>query len=311
MLLSIIIVNYNTSFYTLEALSSIFREKISADFEILVLDNGSQDDSFHQIKSSPLSNTIKLMRSAKNLGFAEGNNLLAQQATGEYLLLLNPDTVVLDKAVDRLLSFAQNYPKAGIWGGRTVYADGTLNPSSCWQRQTLGGLVCQATGLSSLFRKSYLFNPEGIGGWDRTGIREVDIVSGCFLLIRHSLWKSLNGLDPAFFMYGEEADLCLRSRQHGANPMVTSDATIIHHGGVSETVRTDQVVKLIRAKMLLIKKHFCSVEKPVARMLLTLWPLSRYIAHRMLAALGRKSSWDNAEVWAEIWKRRSEWVGKP
>lgn len=311
MLFSIIIVNYNTSFYTLEALSSIFREMVSSDFEILILDNGSLDDSFHKIKSFPLSKTIKFTHSENNLGFAAGNNLLAQQATGEYLLLLNPDTVVLDQAIDKLLSFAQKYPKAGIWGGRTVYADGTLNPSSCWHRQTLWGLVCQATGLSSLFRKSYLCNPEGIGGWDRTGIREVDIVSGCFLLIRHSLWKSLNGFDPAFFMYGEEADLCLRSRQYGAKPMVTSDATIIHHGGVSEKVRSDQVVKLIRAKMLLIKKHFSPAEKPIALLLLTLWPLSRYIAHKILAALGRRSSCDIAKVWAEVWTRRKEYVVKP
>src|SRR5690606_35725860 len=117
-------------------------------------------------------------------------------------------------------------------------------------------VFCVATGLSSLFRGSSLFNPEGYGGWKRDTVREVDIVSGCFFLIRRELWERLGGFDPAFFMYGEEADLCLRARKLGARPMVTPEATIVHYGGASERVRADKMVRLLQAKALLIRRHW-------------------------------------------------------
>lgn len=307
MRLSIIIINYNTCSYTLESIASVLREKKDDDYEIIVLDNYSNDSSVEQIQSSPIYENICLIPSDKNLGFAGGNNLAIKNATGEYLLLLNPDTIILDHAIDKLVAFAKNYPHAGVWGGRTLFADRSLNPSSCWQRQTAWGLVSQALGLSSLFRRSSLFNPEGIGGWDRQGIREVDIVSGCFLLIRRDLWEKLEGFHPEFFMYGEEADLCLRAREFGASPMVTSEATIIHYGGVSETVRADQLVKLLKAKMLLIKRHFGPFSQFIGMLLLSCWPYTRYLVHSLLKTLGRKSSLESAKVWNEVWHRRQEW----
>ncbi len=307
MLLSIIIVNYNTCDYTLAALESVFREAETDDFEVILLDNASHDNSVERI-TALFGEKIHMISSERNLGFAAGNNLAAGQARGEYLLLLNPDTIVLDHAIERLLSFAGEFPAAGIWGGKTVFKDGSLNPYSCWQRQTLWSLLSQAVGLSSLFRKTNLFNPEGIGGWNREGIREVDIVSGCFLLITRKLWKDLQGFDPEFFMYGEEADLCLRAGKRGAQPVVSSSAVIVHYGGVSETVPADKMVKLIRAKMLLIHRHFARGVVTVGCILFACWPLSRYIVHTLLLLAGREASREPAIMWREVWKRRKEWL---
>ncbi len=307
MLLSIIIVNFNTPEYTLETLASVFAECEIDDFEVIVLDNASLDNSVERIRDS-FGEKIHLIHSETNLGFAAGNNLAVTHAKGEYILLLNPDTVILDHAVDKLLHFARQYPDAGIWGGKTVFSDGSLNPYSCWQRQTLWSLFSQVAGLTSLFRKSSLFNPEGLGGWNREGIRDVDIVSGCFLLITQKLWNDLQGFDPDFFMYGEEADLCLRAKKKGAQPMVSSQATIVHYGGVSEKNPSDKLVKLIKAKILLIHRHFRPNTIQIGIVLFACWPLSRYVAHGFLAMVGRKSSSEPFRVWREVWKRRKEWL---
>ncbi len=147
-----------------------------------------------------------------------------------------------------------------------------------------------------------------MGGQDFTGSKKVDIVSGCFFLIKRELWQQLEGFDPAFFMYGEEADLCFRAQKKGAQPIVTSGATIIHYGGASEKVRTDKLVRLINAKMLLIKRHFAPYSVHLGIMLLAAWPLSRYFAHTIAAVLGRSASSEPSRVWGEVWQRREEWL---
>ncbi len=137
--------------------------------------------------------------------------LAAHHANGRYILLLNPDTVVLNGAIDKLVEFARLNPKARIWGGRTLFADGTLNPSSCWKRMTFWNQFCRATGLTGILLEYDLFNGEASAAGHRDNVRQVDIVSGCFFLIGRELWEALDGFDPDFFMYGEEADLCLRA----------------------------------------------------------------------------------------------------
>ena len=306
-MLSIVIISYNTKAETLECLRSIFGEAKQFSYEIIVLDNASTDNSVPAIQQE-FGERIQLITSKTNLGFAGGNNTAAQHAKGEYLLLLNPDTVILDGAIDKLVAFASSTPDAGIWGGKTLFSDMSLNPASCWMQQTLWSLTCQAFGFSSLFRRSTLFNPEGIGGWDRKGVREVDIVSGCFFLIRHDLWKKLNGFHPDFFMYGEEADLCLRAREYGAHPVVTDDATIIHLGGASEKIQAEKLVRLLKAKVLLVFRHFPPHLKNLGIFLLSCWPLTRFLAHLIASALGRNSSSLRKQMWHTVWSRRKEWL---
>jgi len=305
--LSIIVVSYETREMTLECLRSVFAETRETEFELLVVDNASSDGSADAIEAE-FGDRVRLIRSVENLGFAGGNNLAAEEARGELFLLLNPDTVVLRRAIDRLVAFARERPQAGIWGGRTVFADGTLNPASCWRRMTLWGLLSCAAGLSSVFRSSPIFNPEAYGGWARDAIRQVDIVSGCFLLIRRSLWEELAGFDRAFFMYGEEADLCLRARRLGARPVVTPEATIIHYGGASERVPADKIVRLLRAKGLLIDRHMGWGRRRASHLLLGAWPLTRSLYARIRRGVDRRAvERSSADAWALVWRRRREW----
>ena len=303
---SILVVSYNTCAMTRAALDSILAETKDVSYEVIAVDNASTDGSAAMIAAHPLR--PEFIRLSENRGFARANNLAARRARGRYLLLLNPDTLVLDSAIDKLVAFAKTEPKARIWGGRTLYACGSLNPSSCWGRMTLWNLFCRASGLTGLFPGHQIFNGEAYGGWQRDTVRHVDIVSGCLFLIEKELWDGLNGFDPLFFMYGEEADLCLRAHAFSARPMITPHATIIHYGGASESARAGKMVRLLAAKVSLVDRHWQPLLVPLGRALLAAWPLTRLIATSVRAALVPSASkLETADAWRQIWRRRNEW----
>ena len=173
---------------------------------------------------------------------------------------------------------------------------------------TLWSHLCRLTGMTRIARGSELFNPETYGQWPRDRVREVDIVVGCLFLMRRADWDALGGFDPAFTMYGEEADLCLRAKARGMRPLFTPEAEIIHYGGASETVQADKMVRIMRAKTELIKRHAPAATRALERRLFALWPKSRQMASAALARMGRGAHHaDAARVWAEIWARRAEW----
>lgn len=307
MRLSIIVVSYNTAAMTVAALRSVVAETLLSDYELIVVDNASSDGSAEQIAAAGLP--LRLIRLGDNVGFARANVVAAAGATGDVLLLLNPDTVVRANAIDRLVAFADANPGAGIWGGRTVFAGGRLNASCCWRRSGPWNALCRALGLTGLLPRSPIFNAEAYGGWQRDRVRAVDIVSGCFFLIRRSLWDRLGGFDPAFFMYGEEADLCARARKLGARPLFTPYAEIVHHGGASEPVRALKMQKLLAAKALLVRRHWHPATQPLGLALLALWPLSRALALRLADALRGRCEHDAASAcWREIWRGRRNWL---
>lgn len=298
---SIIVISYNTREMTLECLRSVVAQT-SIPYELIVVDNASNDGSAEAIAAE--FPDIKFLPETENHGFALANNIAVTHATTDYVLLLNPDTVVLDQAIDRIFFFSQKMPEARIWGGRTVFADHSLSPASCWGRMTLWSLFCQSSGMSSLLPKSALFNPEAMGGWLRDSIRQVDIVTGCFLLIARADWDVLGGFDETFFMYGEEADLCLRAQEQlGAKPHISPEACIVHYGGASEKVQSDKMVRLLSAKIELIARHFPSWQRPLARFVLHMWPASRKLGLAILRPGSEK-----ARTWAEIWHRRVDWA---
>lgn len=302
--LSILVVSFNTRELTLACLESIEAQTRDITWELLVVDNDSTDGSADAIAER--FPRARVIRPGRNLGFAAANNLAAGHARGERLLLLNPDTVVLDGAIQKLHAFAVSQPAADICGGRTRFPDGSLNPASCWRAPTLWSVLCAGTGLTRLFPHSALFAPESYGGWQRNSVREVEIVSGCFLMIHRFLWDRLGGFDPAFFMYGEEADLCLRAQHLGARCLICPDAEIVHHGGASERVRADKMVRLFEAKAKLFARHWGTLSRPLGVLGIDLWAASRMLG---LAAMRRIRPHHASahEAWRAIWRRRNEW----
>lgn len=303
---SIIIVSYNTKIMTLECIASVYEQTQISSFEIIVYDNLSCDDSAQAI-SEQFPGVI-LIAAQENIGFAMGNNEAIKHAKGDYVLLLNPDTLVLNAAIDNLIQFAKINPSAGIWGGRTLFGDKSLNANSCFRKMSIWNQFCRASGLAAICKNNRVFNTEEYGGWQRDTIRNVDIVCGCFLLIKRSMWDTLKGFDKRFFMYAEEADLCLRAHQLGASPIITPDATIIHYGGASESVRSDKMVRLLSAKSELLHIHWSNWKKPIGKFLLKSWVGSRILALKILSLQSKEKYCANLSSWQEIWSRSDEWI---
>lgn len=300
---SVIVVSYNTRAMTLACLRSV-ADQTTVPYELIVVDNASGDGSADAI--GECAPGAMLLAEPTNHGFAAANNIAARAASAPRLLLLNPDTVVLDGAIDRLVEFAGLTPTNGIWGGKTLFGDGSLNPSSCWRRMTLWSLLCRVLGLDRRFANSAVFNSEAYGGWERDTERHVDIVSGCFLLIDTELWNRLGGFDERYVMYGEEADLCDRARRRGCRPAITPTAEIVHYGGASERVRSDKHVRLLRAKITLVERGFPRWQRPLARALLRSWPRSRALAERLVGRVMRRNSTPDTD-WRRVWADRAVW----
>jgi|TARA_R110002020_G_scaffold47754_9_gene136239 N-acetylglucosaminyl-diphospho-decaprenol L-rhamnosyltransferase len=304
--LTVIVVSYNTRALTLACLETLFATTTQTRFRTVVWDNASTDGSAEAIAAR--FPQVDLVASPDNLGFAKANNVVAARAETEWLLLLNPDTEVHEGAVDRLLAFSKAHPQAGITGGRTVFPDGSLNIASCWMRITPWSAFCMATGLTAAFRRSALFNPEAMGPWARDSVREVDIVVGCFLMIRRSLWEELGGFDLKYFMYGEEADLCLRARELGYSPMITPEAQIMHLVGASSGRVADKVVMVAKSRVSLIRDHWRPGLVPLGIGLMWLWGALRVTAARALALTGKAHHGETARKWNRIWSQRSDWL---
>jgi len=305
---SIIIVSYNTRELTIACLRSVYAETRRLSFEVIVVDNDSTDGSAAAIAAE--FPQARLIASSENYGFAKANNLAIAEAGGEWVLLLNPDTVVRNGAIDTLVGFADIHPEAAIFGGRTLFADGSLNLTSCWARPTLWSSFVCAVGLTALFRGSRVFDPEAMGDWRRDSVRRVDIVTGCFFLLRKRDWDRLGGFDPQFFMYGEEADLCLRAARQGLSCMICPDAEIIHHGGASEKVRAGKMIRLFRARSQLYARHWSPAAAWLGTRMLDLWALVRVLGFAVGRGL-RITGAESLETWLEIWRHRRDWrVGR-
>ncbi len=303
--LDIILVSYNTAEYTRRAIQSVYAETQQTDFHIIMVDNDSKDNSVALIAEHFPG--VEIIQSGANLGFAGGVNMGAKAGRGEYILLLNPDTVILDGAIDKLVDYAKTTPQAGIWGGVTLNNDLSLNPNNARARLSFKTLLFSALGLSKAFNNSCFFNHDNYGCWDRTTEREVDVITGCFFLTPRTLWQELDGLDETFFMYAEEADYCIRAIKKGYQPRVTPDARIIHHGGVSETNLSGKMLKLLKGKAELINKHAASWQKPIFKGLLQLHVLNKLLSLKLFSLL-KDSKKDTLGEWQKVYQQRKEWL---
>jgi GT2 family glycosyltransferase len=300
---SILIVSYNTREMTLAAIQSVIDQTKQVSYEIIVVDNQSTDGSADAIaKAFP---QVRLIVPEKNLWFAGGNNLAAQYATGDYLLLLNPDTLILDGAIDKVVAFARANPKAGAVGGRTFFGDMRLNANSCHGVPTPWSLTCMGLGLSSAFRRTTLFDPESLGKWARDTVREVPAITGCFYLIDRRLWDELAGFDLDFVMYGEDTDLSIRVWKSGHTCLICPDARLIHYGGQADKVRPDKMVRLFRGKAQIFYKHWPKFFRNYGLAMLSLWAATRTMATGVLQSI-KPEKRVSYLAWAEIWQRRQE-----
>lgn len=295
--ISVIIVSYNTEDLLRACLQSIYDETKSASFEIVVVDNASRDGSVTMIaREFP---DVTLIASKDNLGFGPACNRAVAASSGEYVILLNPDTVVRDHALERLLAFGKAHPQAGLCGGRTLRPNGEVDPSSCWGLPTLWSMACYASGLSTAFSHSRIFDPESLGSWQRDDIRPVGVITGCLLLASRKVWDQLGGFDERFFMYGEDVDLSLRAAKAGYTPMITPEATITHVVGASSSSLAAKRKMLLAGKVTLMDKHWPPLVAWCGRALLTIGTGMRAFGSRLT---GRSPFWIDAWVERRVWR---------
>lgn len=294
---AIIIVTYNSEHQIATCLNSAINEASGFTQEIIVVDNGSCDATVSIIKEK--FPTVRLYDTGKNLGFAKACNFAASQSEAAYYLLLNPDTVILDNAVGKVLDFATKYPNYGLYGGRTLKEDGkTLERSSCWGLPSLWSHFTFASGLSTLFKQNTILDPESLGSWKRDSVREVGVITGCFLLAGKVAWQTIGGFDEHFWLYGEDVDLSMKARNAGYRPVICPDAVVIHEVGQSST-SNQKMIWLFRGKVSLIDKHWSGLHSYFALTCIKFGVFIRHFAH---ANLGRK---DNP--WSYCWKNKREW----
>jgi GT2 family glycosyltransferase len=293
---SVIVITYGAREATLHCLASVARQTAHLSAEVTIIDNSPSGDLAREMSIDYPD--FRVLPQAANTGFAAAANLAVDSAQGRYLLLLNPDTVVLEGAIDRMLEFANRRPQAGIWGGQTLYEDGRINPTSCRRFPNLWSLFCSAFALDTRYPNSPLFAAMGYGGWQRGDERCVDVICGSFMLVHRSVWDRLGGFSPAFFMYGEDEDFCLRAKQAGLFPAFSPLPKVIHSGSGTERDQGRKIRHLLASRVVLIRAHFSPFAVPFALFLLRLRP---WIG-RWFAAPARR------ELWQNVWAQRRSWL---
>jgi GT2 family glycosyltransferase len=234
MKLSIVILCWNDLKVIPDCLRSIYATTHATALEVIVSDNGSTDGSIDFIRKNYPQ--VQVIENRRNLRFAKANNVGIRASRGEYVLILNPDTVIHEDTLDKMVTFADTHPEAGAFGCRVLNADDSYQESARPFRSILGEWVT-ALGLRPLAYLSDWFTSDTYIGWKGETQREVDWVSGCFILVRGDLLNRIGGFDEQFFYYFEDMDLCRRIWQTGCSIIYNPQATIIHLGGQSTSKR--------------------------------------------------------------------------
>jgi GT2 family glycosyltransferase len=267
MALSIVIVNYNTGSLLKDCLQSIYAGANGTPFDIWVVDNHSRDRSVPMVRS--LFPRVRVIENPANVGFSRANNLVVSQSRSDYILLLNPDTLILDDAIERMVRFMDAHPQAGIAGCKVLNGDGTLQLACRRSIPTPGVAFYRLTGLSRLFPNSRRMARYNMTYQSPEQTHEVDAVSGAFLMIRRQVVEQIGLLDERFFMYGEELDWCLRAKRAGWAVMYNPDAQIVHYKGESTKYNSRKAaVEFYRAMYLFHRKHFARDYSPVTNSLI-------------------------------------------
>jgi len=255
MKLSVIIVNYNVEFFLEQCLHSVNKAIEGIDAEVFVVDNHSVDGSLRMLqKKFP---EIKLIVNSENLGFAKANNQAIQQAKGEYILLLNPDTLVEADTFTKTIAFMDQTTDAGGLGVKMVNGEGAYLPESKRSLPFPNVAFYKIFGLSKLFKKSHRFGKYHLTYLHPDQIHEVEVLCGAFMLLRKSVLDVIGYLDEDFFMYGEDIDLSYRIMKNGFKNYYFPKTRIIHYKGESTKKSSiNYVIVFYKAMQIFAKKHF-------------------------------------------------------
>jgi N-acetylglucosaminyl-diphospho-decaprenol L-rhamnosyltransferase len=266
--LSIVILNYNTREPLRACLESLHGEGSTSfsggplEAEVLVVDNASDDGSADMVARE--FSWVTLLRSPRNGGFADGNNQALRRIRGETALVLNPDTLMPHGAIRQLLACLSAHPEAGVVGPKLLRPDGTMHLACRRSFPTPAVAFYRLTGLSRLFPRSPSFGRYNLTFVDPDQALEVDSVCGACLLIRRTVIERIGYLDERFFMYGEDLDWCLRTRQAGWTVRYEPGIVVQHqHGAASRQRALRTTYHVFRAMDLFYRKHYVNRYHPL------------------------------------------------
>lgn len=252
--ISVIIVNWNTRALLRDCIRSV-NEQTQCAHEIIVVDNASSDSSAQMVEEEFPS--VVLIANDSNRGFAAANNQGIEIATGRYALLLNPDTVVLDGALDKMVHWCDQHQDVGCAGCQVLETPSIVQKTSFADPNPVNVFLTE-TGMHHVFPFLSLFWETNYPNWDRCDEKDVDVVSGMFMLIPRTVLSEVGLLDEQFFIYAEEADLCRRIRSAGLRCVFTPVARIMHlDGGGKSTsmIKPKMHVELQRSMLNYNRKH--------------------------------------------------------
>ncbi|MBR4585042.1 MAG: glycosyltransferase [Bacteroidales bacterium] len=255
MKLSVVIVNYNVKHFLEQCLNSVAAAAEHCETEVFVVDNNSVDGSCNMLREK--FPWVKLIENKKNYGFSYANNQAIKQSTGEYVLLLNPDTVIEEDTLKSVCYFMDAHPDAGGLGVKMIDGKGRFLPESKRGLPTPQVAFYKIFGLSKLFPRSKKFGKYHLTYLDKDQIHKVDVLSGAFMLLRAETLNKIGLLDETFFMYGEDIDLSYRITLGGYNNYYYPETTIIHYKGEStKKGSVNYVLVFYNAMKIFARKHF-------------------------------------------------------
>lgn len=225
--LSIVIVSYNSEGFLRSCLESLFSALDGIQHEVIVVDNNSRDKSIEVVQGEFPS--VAIISNKENLGYAQANNQGIQRGRGEYILLLNPDTVVEPDSIRKMIEYADTQKNIGVLGCRVTNPGARLQWDSCGHFLTPWTLFLKESGLEKIFPRSHFFGKRLRRYWSRNSTQEIDWVSGVCMLIRKETVSDIGLLDERFFAYLEDVDMCRRAAQYGWAVCFLHDATIFHN----------------------------------------------------------------------------------
>jgi GT2 family glycosyltransferase len=254
-MISIIIVNYNVKYFLEQCLYSVRAALKNSTGEIIVVDNASTDNSIEYLRSK--FPEARFVANPKNTGFGDGCNKGFKMSSGEFILFLNPDSIIPEDCFEKCISFINTQPEAGAIGVKMLDGSGSFLSESKRGFPSLSASLFKLTGLARLFPHSKLFAKYYLGHLDENKTHEVDVLAGAFMLMKRNVFEKVNGFDEAFFMYGEDVDLSYRIQKANFKNYYFPETEILHFKGESTKKGNLNYVKMFyNAMSIFVNKHY-------------------------------------------------------
>ncbi|MEC7926889.1 MAG: glycosyltransferase, partial [Candidatus Neomarinimicrobiota bacterium] len=262
---SVIIVSYNVKRYVTHCIETVLCSDYIGEKEIIVVDNNSFDETSQYLRET--FPEIKLIENHKNVGFGKAVNHAAETATGEYLLILNPDTILQENTISTFVNYLKTHSEVGLIGPKIINPDGTLQLTCKRSFPTFSVALPKLLGFSKIFPQTKWAGKYNLTYLDPNKIHSVDAVSGSCIFIRKTLFHEIDGFDEQFFLFGEDLDLCFRMKQKGHEIHYVPSTQILHYKGESvKFAPYDSRSAFYNAMILFYKKHFSKSQNTLFRL---------------------------------------------